>query len=203
LSGEVELALRRERSVSYYQEAFARVAERTAELLDLTSDLAFIGSQERAAAGPVRTATLLGGVFESLAARFARRPTARVAIEPVMGELWVEGDETQVVGAMAVLIELAVRTRRDGARIHVRAGAPDDGVAGATDLDVTLAAEPGGLWPLDSGAGRGITPVNRIAFAAVARALERCGGSAAVVPFPGGNGLRIRLRRTERTREPA
>ena len=44
LSGEVDIALRRERSAAAYREALARIAASVAELVELTGDLTFSAS---------------------------------------------------------------------------------------------------------------------------------------------------------------
>ena len=45
LSGEVDIALRRERSAAAYRDALARIAASVAELVELTGDLTFLGEQ--------------------------------------------------------------------------------------------------------------------------------------------------------------
>jgi signal transduction histidine kinase len=198
LSGEVELALRRDRTSEYYREALTRIAERTAELQDLTADLAFIGAQGEFDPGVGQSVCSLAATFDSLAARYARRPSARVSIEPEAARGWVEGDQSLLTGAIALLIEQALRSRRAGARIRVRVGDASHPSGAGERVDLALQAEPGGLWPVDAGTGRGLRPEHEIALAAAANALARCGGgTVAAATFDSGEGLLLRLRRAQ------
>ena len=120
LSGEVELALRRERTAAAYRDALARIATSVAELVDLTGDLAFLGQASKAR-DIGRKRARLEAMFAQLAERFGAAQPDVLSIDPPVDEISVAGDELQLARALTLVVEHALKYRGDGARVRVRA----------------------------------------------------------------------------------
>jgi signal transduction histidine kinase len=123
-SSEVDLALARERSAAYYREALARIAERLAEAIDATSDFGFLAAAGRCPEGETAA---LDDVLHALAERFGARRGSPVRIGPVSATTQVRGAREIVTGALALILEHAVRHRRGGACVHLQARVAADG----------------------------------------------------------------------------
>jgi signal transduction histidine kinase len=205
LAGEVELALRRERSPAAYREALARVAVATAELVDLTGDLALLGERTDRREVVGRTAPL--GAMLAEVARRCGSPASDVATFESGGtDIAVAADEVLLTRALTLVVEHAIRHRCDGARVRLRAAPPDDIEARPRPVDLVIDAVPGGFWPHAwlslPLAVAGPQPPRPLAswslrLLTAERIVRDCGGSLEVAYRDDGAAVQIRLRCAE------
>ena len=200
IAGEVDLALARDRSPAAYRDALSRIAECVAELVDLTGDLALYGGWSTQHADAPAHAARLAAVVEALKERYGARRGAPVTF--VMGALHgsVAGRGTLITGALSLLVEHAVRHRRSGSRVLLRAvpAAEGPGTSAGT-IDFLLAATPGGFSPstweaLAGGPGRTDPPQGEMRVQTAAGIIRGCGGSLALTTEDGAECVLIRLR---------
>lgn len=198
LSGEVELALRRERSPAAYREALSRIADRVTELLELSSDLADLA--QPAAPGP-RSAPALRLEATLAAARERYCTTARGAVVvDIDTAVTVAGDEKRLVRALTLLIDHAVRHRGQSTGIFLRCQAPAEG-RDAEWVDLLLSAAPSGFaagaWlqlRAEPAAEERAYASGLIRLRTAAHLVGDCGGSLHVTSTDGVESLCIRLR---------
>ena len=137
LAGEVELALRRDRSPAAYRQALSRIAEHTADLIELTSDLALLAGCEQPR---VRSqAADLDVVASHLSKRYAPGQI-EVAIDPQPGP--VAGDERLLIHALRLVLDHALRHRDSGSPVRLRSATPAIAANVGVDLIVD-AVSPG------------------------------------------------------------
>lgn len=138
VAGEVEIALRRDRSAGEYREALERIAAGVAELVEMSADLALVGETPGAVAG----AADLGAILSRVRARYRGRPDVAVAVD-FPAATRVSGDEAHLARALVLLLEHALRYRKDHAALQLR------GSVGSSDAPVRLVIEahPSGFWP--------------------------------------------------------
>lgn len=137
LACEVELALRRDRSPAAYREALSRIAEHTANLIDLTSDLALLAGCEQPL---VRSqAADLGVVASQLSKRY-EPGRIEVAIDAQPGP--VAGDERLLTRALRLVLDHALRHRESGSPVRLRSATPASAANFGVDLIVD-AVRPG------------------------------------------------------------
>jgi signal transduction histidine kinase len=206
LSGEVDVALRRERSAAAYRDALARIAASVAELVELTGDLSFLGQQsddEPLTAKRARLDRILARVVE----RYASDAAIAVAIDPALKDAVVAGEEALLTRAVTLVVEHAVRHRRDRARLTVRAARLADPAPGAPRVEIALEGGDGAFWPhtwqslSDSPEQTEPSPAlgsGPLRLRTADRVFRRCGGSLhALSPAAGTIGIHIRLREAE------
>lgn len=135
LAGEVDLALRRDRSPAAYREALTRVAQQAAELSDLTDDLALLGDPERMRALSSET-TDLCELTTQLSMRYALAQV-RVAIAP--RHVRVAGHPALLIRAFRLVLDHAVRHHAH--ELPVRLG-PAHGGASPPDAALLILDAP-------------------------------------------------------------
>jgi K+-sensing histidine kinase KdpD len=176
LSGEVELALRRERPPADYRAALERIAQRVADLIELTSDLALLGPAAETApdAAPcVGLQRLLEAVALGCRGRGA-------SIDPAPADAIVRGDGALVARALTLLVEHAIRYGGAAPRLRIEAGASSPWV------DLAVEGVASGLrrqaWLHLSGEHDGRRPAaaGLLRLRAAARVIEDCGGRVEV-----------------------
>ncbi len=190
LSGEVEIALRRDRPAAAYKEALVRIGARIGELIELTGDLALLGSREDTRQSDA-SAFPLEPVLDALRARFramnvtVTAPDTRSAVNG-SGELAARG--------LTLLVEHAVRHRAAEAAVHVHV---DGGTA--PEIRLVLDADAPGFLPgtwayFLAGAGTlsGVPSAGLLRLHAAHRYVTAAGGSVEVT---GGDAVIVRLRR--------
>jgi signal transduction histidine kinase len=140
VAGEVELALRRDRSAAEYREALRRIAAGISELVGLTGDLTLLSDR----VGPIRCgadSASLATILAAIRGRYAAHAGVRIAIDGA-ADARVAGDERGLGRAITLVIEHAIRHRRNEGLVSLRASANDHGCA-----DLAIDAEPTGFWP--------------------------------------------------------
>ena len=199
LSGEVDIALRRERSAAAYRDALARIAVSVAELIELTGDLTFLGQESGDDPLTARRARV-ERIFSRVGERYTSTPAIEFTIDPAVSELAVIGDEGLLARAVTLLVEHAVRHRRERARVTVRAESLD--APGTSRVEIVVAGGEGAFWPNtwqslgpaadESGPALGSGPLRLLT---ADRIIRRCGGTLhASGPATGPFGVHIRLR---------
>jgi len=144
LSGEVDLALRRERTAEAYRDALARIAVAVAELIELTGDLTFLG-QESGDDPLTERRARLDRILAHVGERYASTTAVAFEIAPAVTATVVAGDEGLLARAVTLIVEHAVRHRRDLARITVRAVKLD--APGIPRVEITVEGGAGAFWP--------------------------------------------------------
>ena len=138
VSGEVEIALRRDRTAGEYREALERIAAGVAELVEISGDLALVGEPPCAAAGAADLAAVLSRVRDRYKGRHG------IAIDVEVGAATrISGDEAHLARAIVLLLEHALRYRKDRGALQLR------GCAGASSgrVRLVLDADASGFWP--------------------------------------------------------
>ena len=205
LSGEVDVALRRDRSADAYRDALMRIAGSVAELVELTGDLSLLGEpgdDDRASTNTARIDAILAPLRE----RYAANADVAFAVTPVAAVAVVTGDEALLTRAVTLLVQYALAHRRTAAGLVVRAACPEESAAAFERIDVIVDAATGTFWPHtwrdlgespaagDTAAGSSPAPLRlRIAD----RVVRRCGGSLHAAAADGAGGVHIRLRCAE------
>ena len=202
LSGEVELALRRERPPAAYREALTRIAASVAELVDLTAHLRSLGQTLDATDMGANRAPL-DAMLARIAERFHARAGDVQVHEAVASAITVAGDEALLNLALTLLVEHGVRHRRDAERVRLSV-APPGAVAAMDTVTLVLDAGPAGFVPYTwqflvaaeadpEQARQSLTGSLRLRTAE--RIVRDCGGSLHVAAVDGREAVQIRLRR--------
>jgi signal transduction histidine kinase len=207
LSGEVDIALRRERSAAAYRDALARVAISVAELVELTGDLTLFGEQSDDDPLPARQSRL-DRVLARMIERYASIAATSFDVHPSLWEMPVAGDEALLARAVSLVIEHAVRHRRNHARLSIRVKESIDPRRGAPGVEIVIEAGAGAFWP-QTWQGLVGSPPDARARAVPALTIvplrlrtadliiRRCGGSLHTFESGGAAGVTILLRYAE------
>ena len=208
LSGEVDIALRRERSAAAYRDALARIAASVAELVELTGDLTFLGEQGDDDPLPARRARP-DRLFARVVERHASNAATAFAIDPSLKEIVVAGDEGLLARAVSLVVEHAVRHRRNSARLSIHAGPAAGLLRDEQHVEIVVAGGEDAFWPhtwqcltvlpQDAGAAPALGS-GPLRLRTADRIIRRCGGSVQAVSAPGG---RISVCMQLRYAEPA
>jgi signal transduction histidine kinase len=206
LSGEVDIALRRERSAAAYRDALARIAASVAELVELTSDLTFLGEQGDDDPLPARRARP-DRMFARVVERYASSVATGFELDPSLKEIVVAGDEGLLARAVSLVVEHAVRHRRSGARLTIHARKVAEAPRNATHVEIVVAGGEESFWPhtwqclAASPREAGHAPAlgsGPLRLRTADRIIRRCGGSVHAVAAPGGRiSVCIQLRSAE------
>jgi signal transduction histidine kinase len=138
--GEVEVALRRDRSAAEYRDALQRIATGVAELVAITGDLTLL-SDPVALARDASLSACLTTVLSSVERWFAHSHIVRIDADAVAG-LLVAGHQERLQRAATLVVEHAIRYRRGNAHVTVRGLADADGRRG-----IAIDAPSAGFWP--------------------------------------------------------
>jgi signal transduction histidine kinase len=193
LSGEVEIALRRERSPAAYRETLERVGGLIGELADLSRDLAIYADLAYVELFTRETSRL--GECVDQAAR-AHPGLVSCALDDAAVHRRVVGNSALLVRALTLLLNHAVRHRPSETPVRV-ASVPQG--AGADEQLVLLVDAPPGFEPHVWAPLPGTQEQSPIEEAAMfrlptaARIIAGCGGSVDVHCLPGSAILRVRL----------
>jgi signal transduction histidine kinase len=206
LSGEVDVALRRERSAAAYRDALARIAASVAELVELTGDLTFLGHQSEddpltgKRARPDR-------VLARVAERYASHAAMAFEIDQALKDTLVAGDEGLLARAATLVVEHAIRHRRDHALVTVRAAPLDDPASPRGQVEIVVEGGDGAFWPHtwqslsgspEEAASAPALGSGPLRLRTADRIIRRCGGSLLAHSSGAGTiGVHIRLRHAE------
>jgi signal transduction histidine kinase len=144
ICGEVDLALRRERTASSYRDTLARISASLTELVDFTADLAVLG-QGFTCGAPVAH---LRAVLASLAARHAGPAAAALVAFPPNGcDQLVAGDPAPLEHALALVLDHVVQHNRGSDPVTLEACAAQHRDASGQTVTLVIAAGPGVVVP--------------------------------------------------------
>ena len=201
LSGEVELALRRDRTQAAYREALSRIAISVGELIELTGDLSLLGDPAGARVIGEPTASL-DRMLAHVAERYRMVAPERVVFEPAATGVLIIGDERLLTRALSLVVEHAVRYRRDGAAVRLRTGSTDDLNVRSGPVDLIVDATPGGFLPTawqflvgaeaDAASGR-VPRQGPLRLRTAERIVRDSGGALRVRAVDGVEAVHIRL----------
>jgi len=206
LSGEVDVALRRDRTADAYRDALTRIAGSVAELVELTGDLSLLGEPgDDGRASP--TTARIDAILASLRERYASNADVVFAVTPAAAAAaTVTGDEALLGRAVTILVQYALAHRRTTAGLVIRAACREDPAGECGWIDVIVDAAPGTFWPHtwralgqtaavgDPAAGSFSVPLR---LRTADRIVQRSGGSLHVASADGAGGVHIRLRCAE------
>ncbi len=199
LSGEVELALRRERTTIEYREALERIAERVTELTELSADLAVLSVPSGEGVGADARSISLPQLLSQVAAACAAGGAEAVTVETLPDGTSVFGSPSSLARGLTLLVRHAVRQRRPGARVRL---GPAPERMGDGSVSLLLSADPGGFqvgaWRYFEPRGRE-TPrghaAGELRLRAASRMLANDGAAIAMVNDGRCEALHVRLPR--------
>ena len=167
--GEVDLALRRDRTPDTYREILSRIRDGLGELLDLSADLALLGETEPGQPNSVPLAEIVSNVAQ-------RYPELSITAQP--GNRLVAGDKARLVRALGLVIE------------HLRKCDPSGDPLTLEDVGLVTTSATGLLLRTGpSGAVRRGT----FRLRAAAQIVRAVGGTLEVVDTQPGTAIEIRL----------
>jgi len=140
VAGEIEVALRRERTAAEYREVLRRIASGVAELVAISGDLTLLNEPVHGSHSGVKS-TRVDAILASIAERYGHDASVRVAAGDDAAVL-VAGDEQRLRRAVTLVVEHALRHRRSNAIVTVRVASRSGAVA------IAVEAQPPGFWPL-------------------------------------------------------
>jgi two-component system OmpR family sensor kinase len=188
ISGEIEIALRRERPAAEYREALCRIASSVSELLEMSGDLTLLSEPVAMATDPTHSAPL-----DTVLLRVHDRYMGR-------GDVWIEaaatngvriaGDEQLLARAITLVMEQAIRHRRGDSPLLLHIGE-----ASSARVCLVVSAQTPGFWP---GAWKSLTEerayaVGPLRLRTARRILEAHGGALLVAHASGTDVVHIEL----------
>lgn len=122
IQGDIEVALRRDRSREEYQELLESTLEEARRLARITEDLMTLARSDANALSfeiaPVHLGTIITGLMERYRLRADRQGITLEHVEG--GDTIIQGDEDWLRRAIGNVIENAVRYTSEGGRVRVR-----------------------------------------------------------------------------------
>jgi signal transduction histidine kinase len=186
VAGEIEVALRRERTAEEYRAVLQRIAAPVAELVAISSDLALLSDPGSSDPGLGASAPF-ALVFAAIAARYAgsRDVTLHGSGD---ARARVAGEERRLGRAITLVIEHAIRYRKGAAPVSVRVDTSGD------MIDVGVDA-PSGFWPhawsaLETDSAGAASPLR---LRTARRILADSGGALTLVRAAGTDAVHIQL----------
>jgi two-component system, OmpR family, sensor kinase len=187
LAGEIEVALRGDRSAEDYRAVLRRIAAPLSELVAISGDLTMIGEpgdRRRALTVTARVDAVLARVRT----RYASEGAVRITVDVPSGAR-VAGDEPRLARAITLVVEHAVRYRRPDACISVHACATSGG-----GVDIAIHATASGFWPHTwSSLSRDAGPADPLRLRTARRLLEDNGGALRRVDDADADAVHISL----------
>ena len=190
LSGEIEVALRRERSAEEYREVLRRIAAPLADLVAISSDLALLSDPVDRSITASRAARL-DAILARLHDRFRGNRAMQIDALPA-AHVQVAGDEQRLSRAITLVIEHALRYRRPDSPLCVRVRDAGSGIRMEID------ALPSGFWPhtWSSVGAATMGPADPLRLRTARRILDESGSTLARAGDAEWDGVRIDLRAT-------
>lgn len=190
IASEIEVALRRDRSAEEYRNVLRRIVAPVAELVAISGDLNMLGAPPGRLPGPAAISSRVDLIVGRLEARYRNNPVVRLDLEAA-GAARVRGDEQRLGRAIALVIDHAIRYRRNDARVSVHAMATDDDV-----LFVVHAGESG-FWPdaWDPLRRDAAGPADPLRLRTARRIVESAGGHVALADGCGTDSVHVVVHR--------
>jgi signal transduction histidine kinase len=188
VAGELEVALRRDRSAEEYREVLRRIAAPVSELVAISGDLTLLSDPVDRTITRLRAARL-DLILARIHDRFRGSHALRVESLPA-AHVEVAGDEQRLARAITLVIDHAVRHRRPDSPVSVRFVAARDAVH--IDID----AQPSGFWPCTwSSVGADVGgPADPLRLRTARRILEESGGALMRAGGSDTDAVRVQLR---------
>lgn len=188
VAGEIEVALRRNRSAAEYREVLRRIAGGVAELVAISGDLTLLNEPLNPRRDTSKSARL-DTILTTIGQHYAGNERIRVAA-PDEGAWCAAGDELRLTRAITLVIEHAIRHRRPDACVSVRAVTTSGGVG------IVIDAQPSGFWPhawssLNADGGHASAPLR---LRAARRILDESAGVLRAATASGTDVIHIDLR---------
>lgn len=190
LSGEIEVALRRDRSPEEYREVLRRIAAPLSDLVAISADLALLSDPVDRSITGSRTARL-DAILARLNDRFHGNRAMQIDSLPA-AHVQVAGDEQRLSRAITLVIEHALRYRRPDSPVSVRIR--DAGAGVRMEID----ALPSGFWPhtWSSVSAAVMGPADPLRLRTARRILDESGSVLVRAGDSEWDGVRIDLRAT-------
>jgi two-component system OmpR family sensor kinase len=188
ISGEIEVALRRERPAAEYREALCRIATSVSELLEMSGDLTLF-SEPVAAATDATHSAQLGAILLRVHERYMERGDIWIDTGATNG-LRIAGDEQLLARAITLVVEQAIRHRQGNSPVSLHMGEASSGL-----VRLVVSAQTPGFWPgawksLTEASARGVVPLR---LRTARRILEAHGGALQVGCASGMDVVHIEL----------
>jgi signal transduction histidine kinase len=188
LSGEIEVALRRDRSPEEYREVLRRIAAPLSDLVAISSDLTLLSDPVDRSVTGSRSARL-DAILARLHDRFHNTRAVQIESLPA-AHVQVAGDEQRLSRAITLIVEHALRYRRPDSPVVVRIRAAAAGVC--MDID----ALPSGFWPhtWSSVGAAAMGPADPLRLRTARRILDESGSALVRAGDSEWDGVRVELR---------
>jgi two-component system OmpR family sensor kinase len=189
VAGEIEVALRRDRSAEEYREVLRRIAAPVSELVAISGDLSLLSGPGRRS-GRVAGSARLDLILARIASRYRENTALGIDVDAA-GLVRVAGDEPRLGRAITLVIDHAIRHRRGHATVSVRV------LATPGDVRIVIEARPSGFWPHAWESLRRATagPGDPLRLRTARRIVEETGGAVRLATGSGADVVHIQLRR--------
>jgi signal transduction histidine kinase len=189
VAGEIEVALRRDRSAEEYRDVLRRISSGVSELVAISGDLTLLGEPVRVLHPRGGSAASLDAILLAIRNRYPGDAGVRVAVGDA-DSARVNGDQQRLTRAVTLVVEHAIRHRKGKACVSVHTAAASD-----DHVRVVVDAQPSGFWPQAwSSLGLDSAPAAMpLRLRTARRLLEDNGGSIAVAPASGADVVHILL----------
>ena len=189
VAGEIEVALRRDRSAEEYREVLRRIAAPVSELVAISGDLSLLSGPPHRP-GRMTASARLDLILARIASRHRENHAVRIDADAA-ALVRVAGDEPRLGRAITLVIDHAMRHRRGHATVSVRV------VPTPTEIRIVIHAHPSGFWPhaweslrrATTGAG------DPLRLRTARRIVEETGGAVVLAIGSGADVVHIQLRR--------
>jgi signal transduction histidine kinase len=187
VAGEIDLALRRDRSAEEYRDVLRRIVAPISELVAISGDLSLLSVPGRRS-GRTPACGRLDLILARIAARYAENAAVRVDVVAA-GLVCVAGDEPRLGRAITLVIDHALRYRRGNACVSIHV------LATGGEVRIALRAQPSGFWPhaWESLRRAAASPVDPLRLR---RILEDAGGDLILATGSGTDVVHVVLRGT-------
>ncbi|HKB10894.1 MAG TPA: histidine kinase dimerization/phospho-acceptor domain-containing protein [Vicinamibacterales bacterium] len=189
VAGEIEVALRRERSAEEYREILRRIAAPVSELVAISGDLSLLSAPAQRI-GAAATSARLDLILAHIAGRYLDNGAVRIDAAAA-GLVRVAGDEPRLGRAITLVIDHAVRCRRGHACVSARV------IAAADEVRIVIEAQPSGFWPhaWESLRTAPASPADPLRLRTARRILDAYYGALTLAGGSGADVVHIVLRR--------
>jgi signal transduction histidine kinase len=192
VAGEIELALRRDRSPAEYREALRRIAVGISELVEISGDLTLLSESVPPPSDPPVSARL-DTILSAIQNRYVEREDVTISLDGV-GSVRVAGAAERLRRAITLVVEHAIRQRKGPATVSLHSTS----TAAGNPICLVVDARPTGFWPnswssLAEGCGRSSGPLR---LRTATRILARDAGILRVACASEREIVQIELQRT-------